>query len=61
MQLMTGTSDRRPALGAARLFHCTTTLRVGQLFDFRRTIQVTHFRDYKGVPILAIVKVSPMC
>jgi hypothetical protein len=63
MQLMTGTSDRCPALGAGRSFHCTATLREGQLFDFRRTntIQVTHFRDYKGVPIFAIVKVSPIC
>src|SRR6266576_2649009 len=24
-------------------------------------IQVTHFRDYKGVSVFAIVKVSPMC
>jgi hypothetical protein len=59
MQPMVGTSDRRPALWADRLFHCTTTLRESQLFDFRRTNtghsrlrlqRCVHFRNCKSVP-----------
>jgi hypothetical protein len=61
MQPMTGTSDRRLALRAARLFHRTTTLREVSFSTSGEGIQVTHFRDYKGMPIFAIVKVSPMC
>jgi hypothetical protein len=61
MQLMTGTSDRRLALRAARLFHRTATLPEGQFLHTGNKFGVTHFRDYKGVPIFAIVKVSPIC
>jgi hypothetical protein len=59
---MAPTADGRPALWAPRLFHSTSTLREDhQLFWLLKNKRVTDFRDYKGVPIFAIVEVSPMC